>query len=318
MTDKQQVLIADDDTVHRTLIEGLLAKWGFEPKIASNGEEACRLLLADNHPQLAIVDWQMPKLDGIDVCRAVRERHSMSDVFVLMLTARRESNDLAEALNAGANDYISKPFDGTELKARLTVGLRLIGSMVVTAESLTVTGTSPSSNRNECITPVFDPHRLKFGFGLPAALLRTWESDGTLQRVLLDRVQVCPQCHSLPTFRFGCSACGSGCMTNDKMIHHFACAHVGTGRDFDEDGELVCPKCRTRRLVVGADFEYLTGPYRCLDCNWSARELEHIAHCLGCSFRFPASAAVMEDLVGFTARQHDPERLSTLTHAGNS
>ena len=305
MTDAQQVLIAEDDPVFRRFLEASLTKWGFEVQTAPDGEEAQQCLLADDRPQLAIVDWNMPKINGIGVCQAVRQRYSMSDVFILMLTARKAAGDLAAALDAGANDYMTKPFDGTELKARLAMGQRLVGSSNVPAAPATSTPAAPLLDQNGYITPVFDPQHLRFRSGVPASLLRAWESDGTLHKVLLDRVQVCPQCRSLPTFRFGCSACGSGCVTNDRMIHHFACAHVGPVQDFDEDGELVCPKCRARQLVVGADFEHLTGPYRCLDWGWSAAELEHVAHCLGCGYRFPASQAVLEDLVGFHAHRLD-------------
>ena len=305
MTTNTSVLIAEDEPVYRKFLESLLSDWGFPVQTASDGEETRRCLLAKDRPQLAIVDWNMPKLNGIGVCQAVRERYSMSEVFILMLTARSESDDLAAALDAGANDYMTKPFDGTELRARLTVGQRLVGSMSIPPSFAVADGISASLPQNGYLMPVFDPHSLKFNYGLPATLLRAWASDGTLRKVLLDRVQVCPQCRSVPTFRFGCSACGSGCVTNDRMIHHYACAHVGAAQDFDEDGELVCPKCRMRRLVVGADFEHLTGPYRCLDCGWSAAELEHVAHCLGCGFRFPANQAVIEDLVGFHAHRLD-------------
>jgi len=325
MTNNQQVLVAEDDPVCQRFLESSLTKWGFSVRTTSDGEETYRCLMADDNPQLAIVDWNMPKLNGIDVCQAVRERRSMSDVFILVLTARKESNDLAAALEAGANDYMTKPFDGTELKARLTVGQRLIGSRSTSAGSPAMAGMTASLDQNGYIAPIFDPQKLKFGCGLPANLLRAWESDGTLQKVLLDRIQVCPQCRCLPTFRFGCSTCGSGCVTNERMIHHFACAHVADAHDFDEDGEIVCPKCRVRKLVVGADFEHLTGPYRCLECDWTAVELEHVAHCLSCGFRFPANQAVIENLMGFQYQGVDyakainsagtglqlPERVST-------
>ena len=302
MINNSEVLIAEDDPLYRHCLESSLVKWGFRVRVTTDGEETRRVLLGEDRPRLAIIDWNMPKLNGPDVCHAVRDRYSMSELFILMLTARSESEDLAAALDAGANDYMSKPFDSTELKARLMVGQRLVGSVTAKCEPKVTTTVSNVPGADGYIMPVFDPQTLKFGSGLPATVLRAWESDGSLRQVLLDRIQVCPQCRSLPTFRFGCSVCGSGCVTNDRMIHHFACAHVGPAADFDEDGELVCPKCRVRRLVVGADFEHLMGPYRCLDCDWSAAELEHVAHCLGCGYRFPANEAVIEDLVGFHAQ----------------
>ena len=305
MKNNLQVLIADDDPVYRKLLENSITRWGFPVRTTSDGEETLRCLLANDGPKVAIIDWNMPKLDGIGVCRSVRERYSMTDVFLLILTARTEPDDLAMALDAGANDYVAKPFDRTELKARLTMGQRLVGLMSTPEDSPASAHISWTHDQTGFITPIFDPQTLKFSYGVSATLLRAWASDGTLQKVLLDRVQVCPKCLCVPTFRFGCSACGSGCVTNDRMIHHFACAHVGPAGDFDEGGELVCPKCRARRLVVGADFEHLTGPYHCLDCDWSDVELEHVAHCLGCSFRFPADQAVFEDLVGYYVHRLD-------------
>ena len=172
MQDNLQVLIAEDDPVVRRFLQSSLTKWGFPVRTTSDGAETRQCLLADDRPKLAIVDWNMPKLDGIDVCRAVRERHSMSDVFILMLTARTEPDDLAAALDAGANDYMTKPFDGTELKARLTVGQRLVSPMMMSTQSSVAARATSAPNRGGYITPVFDPHELRFSCSFPATLLR--------------------------------------------------------------------------------------------------------------------------------------------------
>jgi hypothetical protein len=90
------------------------------------------------------------------------------------------------------------------------------------------------------------------------------------------------------------------------MIHHFACAHVGPVADFETPQGLVCPKCRTRHIIVGADFEYLTGQYRCLDCGTSDTELEAIGHCLRCGLRFPGYQSAIHEIKAFHARRLDP------------
>lgn len=324
-----EILVADDDPICRRMLDVSLSKWGFEVQSFADGEESCRVLLSAQRPRLAVLDWNMPKLDGLSVCRNVRERWSASDVYILMLTGRTNSDDLACALEAGANDFVRKPFDAKELRARLLVGQRLISTQPISDQQeppqrsramdawMDANVVDPSVSRatqslagNGYLTPVFDPQSLRFNYGIPSPLLRGWQENGTLQKVLLDRVQVCPKCRALPSFRFGCASCGSGCVTNERLIHHFACAHVGRVEEFEKNDGLECPKCLTRQILVGADYEYLTGPYRCLDCGWSAAELEHVAHCLACQHRFPASESVIEDLVAYHCGEKTPARIA--------
>jgi DNA-binding response OmpR family regulator len=147
--------------------------------------------------------------------------------------------------------------------------------------------------------PAFDLSQLKFVPTLPAPQAAAARQCGALSEVLLDRVWVCPQCRALPSFRPACPCCGSGGVERDHMLHHFACAFVGPTGEFQVGDEgLACPKCCTQRLLVGTDCEFLDGPWRCTDCDWSAAELEIVGHCLKCGFRFPAQQAVLEDLVG--------------------
>ena len=77
-------------------------------------------------------------------------------------------------------------------------------------------------------------------------------------------------------------------------------------KEFDQGDELVCPKCRQRKLVIGADFEYLSGPYQCLDCNWSDTQLELVGQCQACELRFPIQQAVEEELIGYHVHRLDP------------
>jgi Thaumarchaeal output domain 1 len=158
----------------------------------------------------------------------------------------------------------------------------------------------------ENLKPTFQRDTLEYSLGLPEELLIKWAEAGVLRSVLLDRVQLCPKCHGLPTFRAACPTCGSAVLTNDQLIHHFACAHVGLVSDFEAAGELICPKCRTNHLVVGSDYEYCTGPYRCSHCHWSDTELEQVAQCLRCDFRFPGYQAYQQELTGYLVRRLDP------------
>ncbi len=159
----------------------------------------------------------------------------------------------------------------------------------------------------ETLTPTFRPASMEFALGFSDKVLRRWAEVGILRPVLCDRVQLCPRCLGLPTFRKGCRSCGSARTVNDQLIHHFACAHVGLVEDFDAaEGELVCPKCRTRGLVVNADFEFLTGPHHCQDCHWNDMALEEVGQCLRCGFRFPGQQAHQQELLGYHADRLDP------------
>jgi len=121
------VLIADDDPVSRRALEATLTGWGYDVEVVADGVQALGALLRDGAPpRLAVLDWMMPGLDGPEVCRTVRARSQGPYAWLLLLTARKKGSDLIAGLEAGADDYIRKPFDPGELKARLRVGERIL------------------------------------------------------------------------------------------------------------------------------------------------------------------------------------------------
>ena len=157
----------------------------------------------------------------------------------------------------------------------------------------------------ENLTPKFCPHTMRFTWDIPEDTLRRWADVGVLEMVEGDRYFACPNCKALPTFRKGCRNCGSIRVQADQLVHHFACAHVGFLEEFASGGSLSCPKCHTRNLVIGSDYENMTGPYRCQSCRWSDAELEHVAQCLKCPLRFPGHQAAVVELKGFRANRLD-------------
>jgi len=100
--------------------------WGFSVVTAEDGEEALSILESDDAPPLAILDWMMPKMDGLEVCARVREHANRPYVYLVLLTAKSQKEEIAAGLQAGADDYVIKPFDPDELRARLTVGQRVV------------------------------------------------------------------------------------------------------------------------------------------------------------------------------------------------
>jgi CheY-like chemotaxis protein len=121
-----KVLIAEDDVVSRRMLEVYLHRWGYQVVVATDGAEAWRALQCSDPPPLAILDWMMPVMDGIEVCRRVRETHRASPTYVIILTARGGSDDIVRGFEAGTDDYITKPFNGDELRARVQVGARIL------------------------------------------------------------------------------------------------------------------------------------------------------------------------------------------------
>ena len=124
--DIRRVLLAEDHYVSRHLLERNLQNWGFEVTTVENGESAAAILLSDRAPDLAILDWMMPGMDGVEVCRHVREQNQRPYIYLILLTARSTKEEVAAGLDAGADDYVTKPFDPAELRARLTVGQRVV------------------------------------------------------------------------------------------------------------------------------------------------------------------------------------------------
>jgi diguanylate cyclase (GGDEF)-like protein len=120
-----KILIADDSIVSRHLLEATLRKWGYDVAVACDGPEALDLLETDEAPALAILDWMMPGMTGLEVCRRIRQLAREPYIYILLLTSKSQKEDLIEGMEAGADDYITKPFDQHELQVRLRAGKRL-------------------------------------------------------------------------------------------------------------------------------------------------------------------------------------------------
>lgn len=121
-----RVLVVDDEPGIRRLIQTSLKGWGYEVVAASTGEEALAILEGDAAPPLAILDWTMPGMDGLELCRRVRALPRRLKPYLIFVTARARTQDIVTGLTAGADDYIVKPFQREELRARVRVGERLL------------------------------------------------------------------------------------------------------------------------------------------------------------------------------------------------
>ena len=121
------ILIAEDDPVTGEILARTLQRWNYNTMLVVDGAQAWDRLRLATDPTLAILDWMMPGMDGPDVCRRVRQELPLANMYLLLVTARESRGDLVAGLDAGADDYIVKPFDPEELRARVAVGVRVLG-----------------------------------------------------------------------------------------------------------------------------------------------------------------------------------------------
>jgi two-component system, cell cycle response regulator len=121
-----RILIADDDLTSRTVLQGVLRRQGYQVEVTVDGEAALAGMTGSSAPSVAILDWMMPGLTGVEVCRRIRETATDNPPYLILLTARGDKADIVEGLEAGADDYLSKPFDPSELRARVEVGRRMV------------------------------------------------------------------------------------------------------------------------------------------------------------------------------------------------
>jgi diguanylate cyclase (GGDEF)-like protein len=121
-----KILVADDDAATRVKLETLLSNLGYEVMAARDGNEAWAVLQGEDAPALALIDWLMPGLDGVEVCRRARQSGKLPYVYIVMLTVKGDKQDLVAGMEAGADDYLSKPFDVDELRVRLRAGERIL------------------------------------------------------------------------------------------------------------------------------------------------------------------------------------------------
>jgi phosphoserine phosphatase RsbU/P len=121
-----RALVADDDPVARVILARALPEWAVEPIVVADGVAAWEVITSGNAPSLAIMDWEMPGLDGPELCRRIRGNPATASMYVILLTSRDAAEDVVAGLDAGADDYLVKPFRAAELRARINAGVRVL------------------------------------------------------------------------------------------------------------------------------------------------------------------------------------------------
>jgi len=176
-----RVLVAEDEAVSQRVLEGTLRRWGYDVVVACDGLEAIRLLNEPDAPKLAILDWLMPGLNGVEICKEIRRSRAEPYIYILLLTSKKDRRDVIEGLDAGADDYVIKPFDPQELQVRLRTGKRILylqEQLIAARESLREQATHDS------LTGLFN--RAALFEQLASELGRRKRHGGSLGVVLID------------------------------------------------------------------------------------------------------------------------------------
>ncbi|MEW5733297.1 MAG: response regulator transcription factor [Thermodesulfobacteriota bacterium] len=187
-----RILIAEDEPVSRRFLQKLLEQWGHEVQTAEDGEQAWEVLSRPDPPPVVLLDWMMPRMDGLAVIRKLRSELSQTPVYVIVVTVLDDSQNVVMALEAGADDYVTKPFNAAELRARVEVGCRMVTLQQALARRI-----AELSHANE--------HILTLQGILPICMhchkIRTdWESWQRLEAYIEDHSEVrfshslCPDC----------------------------------------------------------------------------------------------------------------------------
>ncbi len=129
-----KILVADDDEISRLTVAAALRDWGYLVTVCHNGADAWQTLIGDSAPRLALIDWLMPEIDGLELCRRIRAASELRDRYLILLTARDTQADIIAGLEAGADDYVAKPFDRDELRLRIKTGERILKLQAELAE----------------------------------------------------------------------------------------------------------------------------------------------------------------------------------------
>lgn len=238
-----KILIADDDTISRRILQVALTKWGYETVATQNGREAWDVLQQVDAPRMAILDWMMPELDGIEVCREVRKRSDQSYTYLLLLTSKSHKTEIIAGLDAGADDYLTKPVDLEELRVRLQAGRRILDletKLVAAQEAFREQAT----------------HDALTGLWNRAAILKALEQE--IVRAKRERTSFGVVLADLDSFKLVNDRHGH--IAGDRVLEEAAKRMRAAVRPYDMVGRyggeeflIVCPGCRESDVVTVAE-----------------------------------------------------------------
>ena len=294
-----KTLVVDYDTESLKTILATLDDAKIPSVVTDSNAAAWDAFQAD--PTISLVLLRGSSCDKIrasEFCKQLRSVQARDTLSIIVMLKQNELARGAEALIAGASDLLIDPFEPRELRMRASIVPAEQERRVDRAH--TIDDLAPGQlAQPKTILPEFESDTMKIGFGEMNSQVARWQLDPQTKKIPVDRIMVCPECESIPTFRPGCGSCGSAFVEQEVLIHHFACAHVGPESEFQNGSNLACPKCRLTDLIAGSDFEQIKGCLKCSDCDAIFAETKTLGHCLSCQHRFSAEDAKLIDIIGY-------------------
>jgi diguanylate cyclase (GGDEF)-like protein len=238
-----KVLIADDSAPSRAMLKGSLSRWGYEVILATNGAEAWEVMAQPDPPAMAILDWVMPEMTGPEVCRKVREKRREPYTYIILLTSKHTKEEIVEGMDAGADDYVVKPFDQHELQVRLRAGKRIVDLQI---ELLQAREELRERANKDLLTML--PNRSAIGRNLEQEISRCHRERRTVGVILLD----------IDHFKKINDTYGH--FAGDAVLRETAARLRGNMRDYDEVGRyggeeflVVLPNCDMEQAANQAE-----------------------------------------------------------------
>lgn len=294
----RKILIIDDEHDSLRTITATLDDAERQYTIVDSNTDGWAALEHDREFGLVLVRAFGERIRGLDLCRQIRQLQNSSDLRVVLILREPEVGHKTEGLLAGANDLLVDQFEPRELRMRAQIvspgRVNRFDRPHSSAAEIPADAAGP-----DVFIPEFDPTTRRFDLGIFERNRGLWDNDPNVKKISLDKMIVCPECEAVPTVRPGCEACGSAWLEEEVLLHHYACAHVGLESEFVTPSGLVCPKCRLRDLVPGANFERTIGCLRCSDCAAVSAAPKLICHCLNCQERFPISEGKTKSVEGY-------------------
>jgi diguanylate cyclase (GGDEF)-like protein len=230
-----KILIAEDDPAFRQILEEMLIRWGYEVIVAQNGNEAYRILQTEYAPKLAILDWKMPGIEGIDICRTIRKDAKDSYTYIILLTSQQRDEDLVIGMEAGADDYIIKPFKHNELRVRLRAGRRIIE---LQDELLAAREILQQKASHDSLTGLLNHEEI---LGILGKELARTERDGECCSIIMADIDHFKRVNDT----YGHLAGDAVLRISAKKMHYMMRAYDSIGRYGGEEFLVILPECCT-------------------------------------------------------------------------
>ena len=323
---EDNILVVDDEADVTKMISARLKKAGYNVHGVLSGKEAMDYVKT-NRPDLMLLDIMMPEMDGYEVASQFRKDPKISLIPIIMLTAKKSTDDKIKSLKMGIEDYITKPYNPDELIARIEAVLRRMkkerpGGIALSSDDRKRIDFLKKmiNDKVDKLAPEYNMASLS-GYGYPYAAEFFGTTDGSelnhlsfmvdrgcFIKKFFDKILVCPYCnHHDISVREVSPSNNSADISMVEIIHHFRCGYVGAEQEFKRDVRYICPKCEMELRQIGVDYDKPGQTYVCNETGEKFTEPKVYCQCRNCQKFFDVDSAVRQDIFSYTLTDRGKE-----------